>query len=575
MKTDDHFIEYLLHEETDLRDLFQSDEITNLPFGHIKTDKQLWEYAQEQVFNFIKPINFFGMVYNSPIMQSVVNSIMHYAVDDDYVLILGETGTGKSHCAKALHHLSKRKRAEQRFKGVNCSRFREDTAISELFGHERGAFTDAGRQKIGLFEFYKEGTLFLDEIDSLHPSVQGDLLLFLDNKKFTRLGGTTEADSDVRLIFGSNKILNDEKVREKEEFRDDLYHRISKREIELPPVRDRDSDVFSLIEHFLTKNEEIDIEQHIDTALLYGANYHILKDLIKHVIGEFISKKSVKSKGNKKPALDLRPIHFFFSEIQSENAKSLLWTQIFNEDFYPPIREIFQKDDIDFVEDFLNKLFLPLLPPESIYKQENLIYFTIFEYWDFLLNPWKDNVRGIDKLCGRLDLKRFKSESDSSFQEIMPSGIHFKELIRRLIDKGITPKVIRKIFDDKLHNHKMSRDKLRVSDTESFINPAYKLFDVYEKFATYVRFNPDKENIEVLEELLNDCLFIIPKSETDLKSIKLEDYMQDREQFLINARINQMKNRTNIEIAKSLGICTSTFYKKCDNCGINIRESKQ
>ena len=192
-----------------------------------------------------------------------------------------------------------------------------------------------------------------------------------------------------------------------------------------------------------------------------------------------------------------------------------------------------------------------------------------------MLNPWKDNVRGIDKLCGRLDLKRFKSESDSSFQEIMPSGIHFKELIRRLIDKGITPKVIRKIFDDKLHNHKMSIDKMRVSDTESFINPAYKLFDVYEKFATYVRFNPDKENIEVLEELLNDCLFIIPKSETDLKSIKLEDYMQDREQFLINARINQMKNRTNIEIAKSLGICTSTFYKKCDNCGINIRESKQ
>lgn len=573
MKTDDHFIEYLLHEDTDPNDIFQSDESTNLPFGYFKTDEQLWAYAESLLFNYIKPINFFGMVYNSPIMQSVVNSIMHYAVDDDYVLILGETGTGKSHCAEALHHLSKR--WKERFTNVNCSVLNRGTAISELFGHEKGAFTDATKQKIGLLETYSAGTIFLDEVDSLDPKVQANLLTFLDCKKFKRHGGTEDLDSDVRIIFASNKKLNDESKRKKLKFRDDLYHRISKQEIELPPIRERDSDVFFLIEYFLTENEMIDIEQHIDTALLYGANYHILKDLIKHVIGEFISKKSVKSKGNKKPTLDVRPIHFFFSQFKSEDVKSLLWTQIFNEDFYPPIREIFQKDDIDFVEDFLNELFIPLLPPPNIYRQENLIYCTIFEYWDFLLNPWKANVRDIDKLCGRLDLKRFKSESDSTFQEIMPSGIHFKELIRRLIDKGITPKVIRKIFDDKLHNHKISIDKMRVSDAESFLSPASILFGVFEKFSFLVRFEPDKEEHKELEEIESYRQSTIPKSETDLKSIKLEDYKQDREQFLITARIEQMKNRTNDEIAKTLGISRSTFQEKCKKYGIKVRESKQ
>ena len=163
------------------------------------------------------------------------------------MLIEGETGTGKSVLARWLH--GEGPRAGQAFVTINCAALPEALAESELFGHERGAFTDAKCARIGLFEAADGGTLFLDEIGALAPATQAKVLTALDGGTIRRLGGTREISVDVRLITASNHPL-DELVREGV-FREDLYHRLNLLRILLPPLRERGTDILPLARQLL------------------------------------------------------------------------------------------------------------------------------------------------------------------------------------------------------------------------------------------------------------------------------------------------------------------------------------
>ena len=187
------------------------------------------------------------LVGSSLPMRQVYGLIDKVAPTDITVLVLGETGTGKELCASAIHAYSRR--AGGRFQVVNCAAFQPTLLESELFGHEKGAFTGANQRKIGHFEAANGGTLFLDEIGEASPEVQAKLLRALQEHEITRVGGTTPIKIDVRVVAATNRDL-EQAVNEKA-FREDLYYRLSAFPIELPPLRDRPGDVLALAEHLL------------------------------------------------------------------------------------------------------------------------------------------------------------------------------------------------------------------------------------------------------------------------------------------------------------------------------------
>jgi len=163
------------------------------------------------------------------------------------VLLMGESGTGKDLAAKVLHYQSGR--ASRPFMNITCSALAETILESELFGHERGAFTDARQQKRGLFESADGGTVFLDEIGEMAPALQAKLLRFLEEKTFKRVGGVADIRVDVRVIAATNRNLEDEV--KKGRFREDLYYRLNVLPIVLPPLRARAEDVPSLVHYFV------------------------------------------------------------------------------------------------------------------------------------------------------------------------------------------------------------------------------------------------------------------------------------------------------------------------------------
>jgi DNA-binding NtrC family response regulator len=165
------------------------------------------------------------------------------------ILIEGETGTGKSALARWLHRQGPR--ADRPFITVNCAALPESLAESELFGHERGAFTDAKRARIGLFEAADGGTLFLDEIGTLSAQTQAKVLTAVEDGTVRRLGGTHESPIDVRLLAASNRSLTS--LVERGEFREDLYHRLNLLHVVLPPLRERGTDVLALAHHLLER----------------------------------------------------------------------------------------------------------------------------------------------------------------------------------------------------------------------------------------------------------------------------------------------------------------------------------
>jgi DNA-binding NtrC family response regulator len=190
-----------------------------------------------------------NFIAHSPKMVEVLRLIRDVAPTPTTVLIRGESGTGKELVARAIHNLSDRK--ERVFVAVNCAALSETLLESELFGHEKGAFTGAISQRKGRFETADGGTLFLDEIGEMSSSMQAKLLRVLEEKSFERVGGTKTIGVDVRIISATNKDL--EKAIAEGAFREDLYYRLNVVSIVLPPLRERREDIIPLAESFLDR----------------------------------------------------------------------------------------------------------------------------------------------------------------------------------------------------------------------------------------------------------------------------------------------------------------------------------
>jgi len=183
----------------------------------------------------------------SPALEAVLEQVEQVAPTDSTVLIQGETGTGKELIARATHNLSSR--CGRPFIKLNCAAIPFDLLESELFGHEKGAFTGAIAQKIGRFEMADKGTLFLDEVGDIPPGLQPKLLRVLQEQEFERLGSTRTHQVDVRLVAATNRNLID--MVRRNEFRSDLYYRLNVFPIPLPPLRARREDIPALVEHFV------------------------------------------------------------------------------------------------------------------------------------------------------------------------------------------------------------------------------------------------------------------------------------------------------------------------------------
>ncbi len=204
------------------------------------------------------------------------------------VLITGESGTGKELIAKTIHHLSDRREAP--FIEINCASIPENLLESELFGHEKGAFTDASSRKPGLFEAANKGTIFLDEVGEMEPAMQAKLLRVLENRSIRRVGGTRSIDVDVRVIAATNRNLKESINRG--QFREDLYYRLNVFPIHIPPLRERREDIPALVSFFLeiysrkfSKNfREIDPRAHrLLSAYSWPGNIRELKNSIERI----------------------------------------------------------------------------------------------------------------------------------------------------------------------------------------------------------------------------------------------------------------------------------------------------
>jgi len=188
-----------------------------------------------------------GIVGRSPAMQQVFKLVGQLAASDATALITGESGTGKELVARAVYQHSQRH--QQKFLAVNCAAIPEQLLESELFGHERGAFTGATNQRLGKFELCNRGTLFLDEIGDMTAATQTKILRVLQSGTFERVGGSQEIKVDVRIITATNKPL--ERAVADRQFREDLFYRLNVMRIHLPPLRERREDIRLLVNYFL------------------------------------------------------------------------------------------------------------------------------------------------------------------------------------------------------------------------------------------------------------------------------------------------------------------------------------
>jgi len=216
----------------------------------IRTEKEKLKEENLRLRNELeKKYQFTNIVGNSNKMREVFQMISQVSKSNTTVLIRGESGTGKELVASSIHYNSLR--AKQPFVKVNCAALPSNLIESELFGHEKGAFTGAIKQRQGKFELANKGTIFLDEIGSIDLDVQAKLLRVLQEKEFERVGGHMTLKSDVRIITATNKNL--ERAVEEEVFRGDLYYRLNVFPIYMPPLRERKTDVLLLADYFLEK----------------------------------------------------------------------------------------------------------------------------------------------------------------------------------------------------------------------------------------------------------------------------------------------------------------------------------
>jgi two-component system response regulator HydG len=222
----------------------------------------------------------------SPLFKTILEQVRRVAPTDYSVIIYGESGSGKEVLAKEIHQQSKR--AKSPFVAVDCGALSRELAGSELFGHEKGSFTGAIGQKVGIFEVADGGTVFLDEISNLSYDIQVSLLRAVQERKIRRVGGNKDIDFDVRIIVASNEELWE--AAKKGKFREDLFHRFNEFSIKIPPLRERREDVLMFATHFLNQaNEELnkkikgfapEVEEVLKNYIWYG-NLRELKNVIK------------------------------------------------------------------------------------------------------------------------------------------------------------------------------------------------------------------------------------------------------------------------------------------------------
>ena len=257
----------------------------------IKENKELKTQLQERYA-------FPHIVYASPKMEEVMGLVARVAPSQTTILIRGESGTGKELIANAIHYASPR--SGKPWVKVSCAAIPETLLESELFGHEKGAFTGATQKRIGRFEEADGGSIFLDEIGDLSPGTQVKLLRILQDKEFQRLGSNFSLKSDVRVITATHRNL--EEAIKTGLFREDLYYRLNVISITLPPLRERREDISLLIDHFLKKYSKenqksiSDISQEARTLLLrypYPGNVRELENLVERAVvlcrGEMIT----------------------------------------------------------------------------------------------------------------------------------------------------------------------------------------------------------------------------------------------------------------------------------------------
>jgi two-component system response regulator AtoC len=203
-------------------------------------EKEFYAGEKDEIFG--------DMIGESPAMKKIKQEVKKAAPSDITVLITGDTGTGKELVAYIIHRLSKRKGP---FVPVHCAAYARGVIESELFGHEKGSFTGADRQRKGKIEYAEGGTLFLDELGDIPADIQVKLLRVLENRSYERVGGNKPISTDARIICATNRKLED--LIKKGEFREDLYYRINAFPIHIPPLKERKEDIPLLAEYFLTK----------------------------------------------------------------------------------------------------------------------------------------------------------------------------------------------------------------------------------------------------------------------------------------------------------------------------------
>ncbi len=258
--------------------------------------------------------SFANIIGRSKLMLEIYSQIEIVAQTDATVLIIGESGTGKDLVANAIHQLSLRR--DKPFVKLSCAALPESLLESELFGHERGAFTGAIKERKGRFECANGGTLFLDDVDDIPLGLQVKLLNVIQEKKFERVGGNEPIKVDVRLICASKVDLWE--LVKQGRFRDDLYYRISVIPIKLPPLRERKEDIPLLIEYFLKKygGEGLEITSEAMEALIdysWPGNVRQLENVIQRII--------ILSKGSNKVTKGMLP-----SEVLSERVKGDIYS---------------------------------------------------------------------------------------------------------------------------------------------------------------------------------------------------------------------------------------------------------
>jgi DNA-binding NtrC family response regulator len=221
---------------------------------------RLRQYVGQLVFESPR----YRLVGSGPEMRRVVQLLEKVAPTNAAVLIRGPSGTGKELVARALHHNSPRR--DRPLVTINCAALQENLLESELFGHEKGAFTGAGSAKPGLVEVAEGGTLFIDEIGEMAPGMQAKLLRVLEDGHYRRVGGTREANADVRVIAATNRDLEVEQKAGR--FREDLFYRLNVVSIDLPPLKARREDIPELVEHFLESRPLRNVRYRIDPDAL-------------------------------------------------------------------------------------------------------------------------------------------------------------------------------------------------------------------------------------------------------------------------------------------------------------------